>query len=100
MACEYDRDCPGAEICFSNLSWVEEAFCDCSTFFGGEGPDCSELNFQSYTLITIAAFVVSFCLAAILLTCLFDVRVAFIRYGLFKYDDTVSILILAFYDPF
>ena len=47
MACSTDFDCPEQLVCFKNVSWAKESiFCGCSTYYGWEGPDCTNLSQQ------------------------------------------------------
>lgn len=66
--CVSDYDCPGSKVCFTDLKWMEdgESFCDCDTFWGFVGYDCSGLSFHSgllIALITGSATTTLLCLA-------------------------------------
>mmetsp|Transcript_16109 Transcript_16109/g.18246 ORF Transcript_16109/g.18246 Transcript_16109/m.18246 type:complete len:365 (+) Transcript_16109:247-1341(+) len=46
MACETDFDCPGTQICYSNVGWSDaDPFCECSSWYGWTGfPECGSLG--------------------------------------------------------
>ncbi|GBG24009.1 Hypothetical Protein FCC1311_002272 [Hondaea fermentalgiana] len=64
MACETDFDCPTTLICYSAenaASWYYEHYganapnstCDCATWYGWTGDDCTELSWVTYIHVAL-----------------------------------------------
>lgn len=88
--CKSDADCPGAEVCYTNLTWTTSAFCDCSHYYGGEGVNCADLSIQSYINAALVGGGAVVIIIFLLITALTDVRIGYFRYGIFSRDNTVS----------
>ena len=91
-ACEDDGDCPGPQVCYTNLTWTPAPLCGCSHYYGGEGPNCAELSVQSYINASLVGIAMGCIVVILILTLATDVRIAFVRYRVFAFDNTVSFL--------
>lgn len=66
--CVTDFDCPGTELCYKDLSWLDNntvSLCDCSSWWGFTGAQCTAAGPTTLYLIVSAAVIG--CLAAFLL---------------------------------
>ena len=93
--CEADRDCDGAMLCYTNVTWTDVPFCGCSHFYGGAGTDCEELSTQSYINSAIVGTGMVMILVVLSIEIATDCTRAFLRYRVFAYDNTVRWLLIS-----
>lgn len=56
-SCRNDLDCEGTQVCYVNISWLpnKSDLCQCSTFYGWEGANCSDYGPGSYFQLASAS---------------------------------------------
>eukprot|EP00510_Aplanochytrium_minuta_P003787 CAMPEP_0184009852 /NCGR_PEP_ID=MMETSP0954-20121128/2857_1 /TAXON_ID=627963 /ORGANISM="Aplanochytrium sp, Strain PBS07" /LENGTH=259 /DNA_ID=CAMNT_0026289315 /DNA_START=82 /DNA_END=858 /DNA_ORIENTATION=+ len=72
--CNGDFDCQGNMICIEVAVWSDdERFCECSLWYGWNGPDCTDYGVTSYILL-FAVVIASIYLVTLLFRIFFSLR--------------------------